>query len=130
MIVLDTDILIDFLLKSEPTTKFITRLRDEGEPLLTTSINAAELLRGAHRDRDTLSKVSKVLLAFPEVPFGPGASRRFGEIMHALDRAGTPISVTDGLIAAATLETGGRLVTRNVRDFRKIPGLEVRVPGK
>lgn len=126
-VVLDTDILIDFLHKREPTTRLLRQLRDAGETLATTSVNAGELWRGA-RTAEAREKVGKLLTALHDVPYGPRAARRFGEIMESLDRAGATISNTDGMIAAATLETGGRIVTRNAKEYKRVPGLEVIVP--
>ena len=126
-IVLDTDVLIDLLHKREPTTTFLADLRMRGETLATTSVNAAELWRGA-RSAKAQEAVQRLLLALHDVPIGPRAARRFGDLMHALDRAGTPIRNTDGLIAAATLEAGGRLVTRNVNEYERVAGLDVMRP--
>lgn len=126
-IVLDTDVLIDLLHKREPTTTFLADLRARGETLATTSVNAAELWRGAKAAK-AQDAIQRLLTALHDVPLGPRAARRFGDIMQALDRAGAPISNTDGLIAAATLEAGGRIVTRNGREFERIPGLEVMTP--
>lgn len=126
-IVVDTDLLIDLLHKREPSTTFLHDLRSRGETLATTSVNAAELWRGA-RTAKTQEAVQKLLLALHDVPLGPRAARRFGDLMQALDRAGVPISNTDGLIAAAALEAGGRLATRNGREYARVPGLEVLTP--
>lgn len=128
MIVLDTDILIDLVDQREPAFSFVSRLHAGGEVLGTTSINAAEVLRGVAPQSRAAQRVARVIAALHEVPFGPAASRRFGSVMHAADRAGASLPVIDGLIAAATLETGGRLVTRNTRDFAKVAGLEVILP--
>lgn len=128
MIVLDSDVLIDIIDQREPAFSFVAKLQTAGEVIGTTSINAAEVLRGVPPRSRGAQRVARVLAALQEVPFGPAASRRFGTIMHAADRAGARIPVVDGLIAAATLEGGGRLVTRNARDFERIPGLEVLAP--
>lgn len=42
-----------------------------------------------------------------------------------LERAGTPIGPLDTLIAAHALALGARLVTRNEREFARVPGPEV-----
>lgn len=126
-VVLDTDVLIDLLHKREPTTSFLAGLRAQGETLATTSVNAAELWRGARTPR-AQEAVARLLVALHDVPLGPRAARRFGEVMQALDRAGASISNTDGLIAAAALEAGGRLVTRNAKEYARVPGLEVMKP--
>lgn len=129
MIVLDTDVLIDLVDQRDPAFGFVERLRDRGELLGTTSINAAELLRGVAPGMAGTRRVTRVVAGLQEVPFGPAASRRYGMLMHALDRAGNPIPAIDGCVAAATLEAGGRIVTRNVRHFDRVAGLEVLVPG-
>lgn len=128
MIILDTDVLIDVIDRREPCFGFVAGLQAGGEIIGTTSVNVAEVLRGAPPATQATQAVARVLAALQEVPFGPSASRRFGTIMHAADRAGTTIPVVDGLIAATALEAGGRLVTRNLRDFGRIPGLQVLVP--
>lgn len=126
-VVLDTDVLIDLLHKREPTTTFLAGLRARGETLATTSVNAAELWRGA-RTAKAQDAVARLLTALHDVPLGPRAARRFGDLMQALDRAGASIGTTDGLIAAATLEAGGRLVTRNAKEYARVPALEVLAP--
>lgn len=128
MIVLDTDVLIDVVDQRDPAFSFVARLQKAGELVGTTSINTAEILRGVAPGSHAATRVATVIAALQEVPFGPAASRRFGTVMHAADRAGASLPVVDGLVAAAALEVGGRLVTRNARDFRKVPGLDVLVP--
>jgi predicted nucleic acid-binding protein len=128
MIVLDTDVFIDVVDQREPSLGFVAGLQRRGEVIGTTSINTAEVLRGVAPGSRAAERVARVVAALQEVPFGPSASRRFGALMHAADRAGAHLAVVDGLIAAAALEAGGRLVTRNARDFCRVPGLELLVP--
>jgi predicted nucleic acid-binding protein len=54
------------------------------------------------------------------------AAEIFGELDHQLARAGRPVPFTDLLIASVLLRHGeARVVTRNARDFERIPGIEV-----
>lgn len=128
MIVLDSDVLIDVIDQREPAFSFVAALQASGEVIGTTSVNAAEILRGVPPRGPGAERVARVLAALQAIPFGPAVSRRFGTLMPAADRAGAPLPVVDGLIAAATLESGGRLRTRNARDFDRIAGLEVFAP--
>lgn len=50
-------------------------------------------------------------------PFTEEAALAYGEIMGQSVRRGIRMSATDGMIAAVALVNGGRLATRNVRDF-------------
>jgi tRNA(fMet)-specific endonuclease VapC len=128
LILLDSDVLIEVLKMREPAFSFVNDLRSRGEEIGTLSICAAEVLRGARRYPAQAGAVADALAGLPQVPFGPAAARRFGVIMDALDRAGRPVGATDGFIAAATLEAGARIVTLNVKEFRRVPGLEVLEP--
>jgi tRNA(fMet)-specific endonuclease VapC len=47
-----------------------------------------------------------------------------GEVRAALERAGTPIGPYDVLIAAQARRRGATLVTANVREFARVPGLK------
>lgn len=129
MIVLDSDVLVDVIRKEPATVELLERVWETGEPLATTSLNVGEVLRGARGDPQRLSTAVDVVEGLGEVPYGPRAAERFARVMHQLDERGTPVPVVDGMIAAATLEEGARLCTRNVRDFDRVPGLEIVQPG-
>ena len=46
-----------------------------------------------------------------------------GQLRRALEAAGMPIGPYDLLIAAQALRTGATLVTANVAEFARVPGL-------
>ncbi len=48
-----------------------------------------------------------------------------GDIREQLNRRGTPIGSNDLLIAAHARSMKATLVTNNVREFSRVPGLEV-----
>ena len=49
----------------------------------------------------------------------------YGEVRAALEKAGTPVGPLDTQIGAHALSLGAVLVTRNTREFRRVPGLAV-----
>lgn len=128
MIVIDSDLLIALLRKEPAAVGFLRDLHDQGEELATTSLNLAEVLRGEAASAARLATALRILAGLVEVPFGPRAARRFGRMMHALDKAGRPMPVLDGMIAAVVLEEGARLATRNARHFGRVAGVEIVSP--
>lgn len=128
MILLDSSFLIDVLRREAGVMALLHRLRDAGEAFGTPTVCAAEVLRGANRDSVTLATATRILESLTEVPFGPRAARRFGRIMHGLDKAGRPIPALDGMVAAVVLEEGARLATRDAGHFERVAGLELVVP--
>jgi tRNA(fMet)-specific endonuclease VapC len=58
------------------------------------------------------------------LPFEAEAGMRAAELRHKLERAGEAIGPLDTLIAATALAHGGILVTRNLREFARVPGLK------
>ena len=59
------------------------------------------------------------------LPFDAVAGRRAADLRLALSRKGDLIGPMDTLIAATALVHGATLVTRNVREFNRVPGLTV-----
>ncbi len=49
--------------------------------------------------------------------FSEDAAMAYGELMGEAVRRGRPMSAPDGMIAAIAKVNGGRLATRNLRDF-------------
>jgi tRNA(fMet)-specific endonuclease VapC len=91
-----------------------------------SSITLAELEVGAHkgdqpqRQRQTLHLLMARISA---VPFDDAAARHYGEIRAHLEKRGTPIGPLDTLIAAHARSLGVMLITGNIREFRRVPGL-------
>src|SRR5450432_1641870 len=59
------------------------------------------------------------------VPFDDAATERYGDLRALLERRGSVIGPLDALIAAHALSLGWTLATHNLREFRRVPGLEV-----
>jgi tRNA(fMet)-specific endonuclease VapC len=59
------------------------------------------------------------------LPFDAVAGRRAADLRLALSRKGDLIGPMDTLIAATAMAHGATLVTRNVREFDRVPGLTV-----
>jgi len=113
------------LLKSHDI--FLSRLRrhkpaDFGIP----SIVAHELFYGAFRSQRIDANLSRLdLLPFDILEFSREDARSAGEIRAKLAAVGTPIGPYDVLIAGQTLARNLILVSRNKKEFERIPELRV-----
>ena len=90
-----------------------------------SSITGAELAfgvakSGSERNRQALNKF---LVPLDICAFEEAAMRQYGMLRSRLERLGTPIGALDTLIAAHALALGCVLVTNNVREFQRVPGL-------
>ena len=94
--------------------------------LCLTELIRAELLYGALRSSraDLLTdRIEKLLAPYVRLPFGSAAAEHYADIRTHLERTGKPISPNDLLIAATVRAAGATLVTANLREFCRIPGL-------
>jgi len=92
------------------------------------SVVRAELIFGALRSRDStanLAKVARFLSQFVSHPFDDLAADAYGKIRAALSDQGMPIGPNDLLIAAIAQSRGLTLVTHNVAEFSRVPGLPI-----
>lgn len=121
---LDTNVIVAALRRDEAVR---SRLRaaspdDIGIP----SVAIAELAYGAERTADP-GRAGVIWRAFVQpfevVPFGRAAAEAHGRLRYAL--RSQPIGERDLLIAATALAQDLAVVTRNVREFRRVPGLAV-----
>ena len=123
---LDTNILSSLM--KHPRSPALDHLRRVGEERVYTSvIVAAELRFGAAKVRSArvTREVEERLLRLPVVPFAAPADRTYADLRAELERRGTPIGGNDLWIAAQALHDGSVLVTDNVSEFSRVPGLTV-----
>jgi tRNA(fMet)-specific endonuclease VapC len=98
-----------------------------GDGLAISVIVAAELRYGAAKrgsdrlERQIDSAIAKLVVA----PFEPPADREYAQLRDHLRRAGQPIGANDLFIAAHALALALPLVTANVSEFERVPGLRV-----
>ncbi|MCJ2033087.1 type II toxin-antitoxin system VapC family toxin [Methylobacterium sp. J-068] len=123
---LDTNILSGLV--RAPNGYLAEKIGEVGEANVYTSVVVAAELRfgAAKRGSERLSRqVERVLDAIDVAGFSPPADRVYGEVRWALERAGTPIGANDLLIASQALCDASVMVTDNVGEFSRVPGLRV-----
>ena len=59
------------------------------------------------------------------LPFDEAAFWAYGDLRADLERKGTPIGSLDTLIAAHALSQQAPLVTNNINEFARVPGLQL-----
>ncbi len=128
MVCLETDFLVALIRKDSSAIAKLRKLVENGEKLATTPINAAELFKGAYRSKnmdENLRRVRGILSRLDLLEFNLAASDIYGQITSELERKGEPIGEMDALIASIALAHNERVVTRNVKHFSRVRGLEV-----
>ena len=133
MIVLDTNVLSE-LMRPAPSPQVLAWLDAQTpDTLWLTSVSVAELLFGIARLPDGARKqaFAQAALGMLEEDFANRvlgfdleAASIFANLAAASERAGRPMGLADGQIAAICLAHNASLATRNVRDFSQL-GLQL-----
>lgn len=130
MYLLDTDILSN-LIKRAPSTDLIAKLASiPPEEQFTSSITAGELLYGALRLGASGSRLlnqieQRILSNLAVLPFDVAAARSYGRLRADVERRGASVGDADLRIAAIAHARELTVVTGNVREFARIPGIQV-----
>ena len=124
---LDTNICI-YVARSHPATVARRFARAAPGSLGISIISWGELCFGAAKSNDP-SRARLLLEQFSRVvqvvPLTAEAGLRYGEVRAVLQRAGTPIGNNDLWIAAHALALGVPLVSNNLHEFERVPGLKL-----
>lgn len=96
-----------------------------GEIAIST-ITLGELEYGAAKSKwgdRTRNSMKAFLSNFPVLEFTEGDARVFGTIRATLELSGNKIGLLDAMIGAQGVNRGLTVVTHNVREFVRIPGI-------
>ena len=128
-VLIDSDVLIDLERRSGDLGPYL-RGREDEEAFLSV-ISASELLHGVHRAGSPSIRakrgafVEAVLAAFPVLEIDLATARSHAQLWSDLEKRGDMIGVHDSWLAATCLAHRLSLVTHNVSEFRRVPGLKV-----
>jgi len=111
----------------------VARMRaaiEAGELRLSVMV-LAELESGARKvvramgTTHFVERVEQLKVAFQVDPLGAEFSSAYAQIRDTLEAEGQKIGDRDTIIAVHALSLGAVLVSRNVREFARVPGLKV-----
>lgn len=98
--------------------------------LALSSVTASELLYGVHRARTVVQRdrriayIEAVLTQITVIAFDLTVARVHAAVSAELGRAGRQLGAHDMIIAATALAYDYKVVTRDLRSFPRVPGLE------
>ena len=123
---LDTNILSDLI--RNPSGRIAKRIAEMGEETICTSIIVAcELRFGAEKKKapPLQKRVEELLQVLDVLAMNVDTDLHYGDIRADLEAAGTPIGPNDMLIAAHARSLNLTLVSANVKEFSRVPGLSL-----
>ncbi|HXW27347.1 MAG TPA: tRNA(fMet)-specific endonuclease VapC [Xanthobacteraceae bacterium] len=121
---LDTNICI-YVIKNYPRS-LRERFNQLAEQVCVSSITLAELYYGAEKSARVLQNIQEVeefISRLDVLAFSPRAAKHYGQIRAELERAGAPVGPHDLLIGGHARAEGLIVVTNNLREFARMPGV-------
>ena len=123
---LDTNVVI-YTMKKRPQQVKKRFEKYHGRMAIST-VTLGELVFGAEHSQQVernLADIENMVSLLEVLPFDAKAAYHFGQIRAFLYRTGKPIGPYDMMIAGQAVASGLKLVTNNIREFKRVPGLQL-----
>ena len=123
---LDTKIVI-YVIKRRPS-KALKSFNRHASQMAISSITLAELMHGVEKSEQpgqNLLIVEDFCSRLEVLDYGSKAAAHYGAIRAELERKGTTIGVNDLHIAGHARSEGLIVVTNNLKELKRVPGLQV-----
>ncbi|GES49673.1 MULTISPECIES: type II toxin-antitoxin system tRNA(fMet)-specific endonuclease VapC [Rhizobium] len=123
---LDTNICIYVMKTYPPAVR--EKFNALAEQLCISSITLGELYYGVEKSTrrvENLTAVEHFVARLEVLSFGDKAAAHYGQVRAELERAGTPCGPHDMQIGAHARSEGLIVVTNNMKEFIRIPGIRV-----
>lgn len=121
MYTLDTNIIIYYFNGEAPILAFLRDQITQGAPLFVSTVTEHELYSYPHLTPQEVTRIDALLTTLTVIDVDSRIAQLSGQL-----RAAYGIKALDSMIAATALMTGTTLATRNVRDFHRVPNLDLR----
>ena len=126
--IFDTTFIIDVMHNDGKAIVKLHELINKNEPQLVTSLTIFELFSGIERSKKPIeekNKIVKILKGQLILHLDNDSAEKAGEIDGSLIKEGKMIDPIDSLIAGITIIKKDKILTRNIKDFSKIKGIEI-----
>ncbi len=122
---LDTNMISGLI--RHPNSHLTEKVRQHSKTVCTSIIVAAELRYGVDKKGSVhlRARIEELLSIIDVLPFEGPADMHYARIRNELEAAGKTIGPNDLLIAAHACATGTVLVTDNMKEFNRVPGLQI-----
>jgi predicted nucleic acid-binding protein len=133
-VLLDSSVLIEAERRHYPLSRIVA-LADGSEPMALPALAVSEMLLGVYLSRPSAQRtyredfIERMVERFDVLAFELPVARLYARLWADLRRAGNLIAPHDLMIGATALVHGYDILTHDIRDFDRIPGLKVRLPG-
>jgi tRNA(fMet)-specific endonuclease VapC len=129
--ILDTTFFVDVLrgdVRDNPTAEEYIENMDAAGTGKISSVSVMELWEGIHLAEATTTertRVEELIEGIYELPFDRDVAMFAGELSAALISQGEPIEDSDVMIGATALVHDEPVLTRTVKHFERIDGLDI-----
>jgi tRNA(fMet)-specific endonuclease VapC len=120
MYTLDTNIIIYLMNGEEQVAAFLRDLFAQKHAIYVSTITETELFSYPHLHDAEAEHIGEFLSTVMVIPPDSRIARIAGTIRRTYG-----VEIADSVIAATALFTGSSILTRNVKDFAKVQGLNV-----
>ena len=123
---LDTNIVI-YTIKNRPG-QVREAFKKHDQQMCISSVTYGELIYGAERSAQperNLADIENLVARLTVEPFETHAAEHFGQLRAELYRIGQSIGPYDTMIAGHARAKGLILVTNNLKEFERVPGLRL-----
>ena len=126
--IFDTTFVIDIMNREQRAVNKLNELISKREPQFVTVLTISELFSGLSRSKKPIEERNKIMDALNGqliINLDTIAAEKSGEIDGILIKEGKTIRPIDCMIAGIALLKKEKILTRNIKDFSKIRGLEI-----
>lgn len=124
----DTSFLIDVMVGDEAAVEKAKEIETKGAPLIVSAPTVFELYVGislSHKVEEEKARILAVLDSLPFMPLDVESSKAGGRIYGEKKRMGSTIDPEDAMVAGIARVNGEKVLTRNLKHFQGIEGVNV-----
>jgi predicted nucleic acid-binding protein len=123
-ILLDSDVIIEWLRGNQPVAGSLLTLLDNGHILLWTPVSIAEIFAGVRKGEST--RIETLFMILETLPISMNAGRKAGYYLQKYSRSHS-VELGDALIAASACEARLQLWTLNRKHY-PMPEIRLYLP--